>query len=110
MLYCPVMISGHLIREARLRANLTQAELAARSGKATSAVGRWERGEVAPSLETLLKLVRATGLELTIGIAAGDDHDLALIRRCLSRTPAERMHNLVVAVRAISSMTNAAHG
>ncbi|MGH9166623.1 MAG: helix-turn-helix domain-containing protein [Acidimicrobiia bacterium] len=33
------MICGHLIRQARLRAGLTQRELAERAGKATSVIG-----------------------------------------------------------------------
>lgn len=104
------MISGQLLREARLRAGLSQAELAHRAGKATSAIGRWERGEVEPSLETLRSLVRAAGLELTLGLAAADDHDTALVRRCLGRKPPERLHDLVSAVAALRSMTVAANG
>jgi DNA-binding XRE family transcriptional regulator len=49
------MVSGDLLREARRRAGLSQAELARRAGKPTSVIGRWERGEVKPSLETLAK-------------------------------------------------------
>ena len=44
------MISGDLIKEARLRAGLTQTELGARLGKAQSVIARWERDEVSPSL------------------------------------------------------------
>ena len=101
------MISGDLIREARLRSGLTQAELGRRMGTAPSAIGRWERGEVTPSIETLRGLVRATGNELTLGIAAGDDHDLALIRRSLSREPAERLSDLVRTVRRLRRMAAA---
>lgn len=104
------MISGRLLREARLRAGLTQVELARRAGKAPSAIGRWERGEVEPSLETLASLVRAAELELTLGLAAADEHDLALIRRCLAQTPAQRLDDLVQAVRSFKAMTAAAAG
>ena len=110
MLYSLNVISSSLLREARLRAGLTQAELGARMNKAASAIGRWERGEVKPSLETLHKAIRAAGFELTLSIAVADDHDVALIRRCLSRPPAERLANLVSAVRAVSSMAAAARG
>jgi transcriptional regulator with XRE-family HTH domain len=86
------VISGDLLREARLRAGLSQAELARRAGKATSVIGRWERGEVKPSLETLQDVIRAAGLELgfTLSSADADDHDLGLIRRSLDWSPAER--------------------
>jgi len=86
------VVSGDLLREARLRAGLSQAELARCASKPTSVIGRWERGEVKPSLETLRELIRAAGLELgfTLTNADGEDHDLALIRRSLARSPAER--------------------
>jgi transcriptional regulator with XRE-family HTH domain len=53
------MRSAALIREARLRAGLTQAELAERTGRDRSVVARWEQGVVAPSVETLTELIRA---------------------------------------------------
>ncbi len=86
------MISGDLIREACRRAGLTQRQLAEQAGKAPSVIGRWERGEVKPPLETVVELIRACGLELGFGIYESDDgHDLALIQRALRRTPAERV-------------------
>jgi transcriptional regulator with XRE-family HTH domain len=67
------VISGDLLREARLRAGLTQQQLATRAGTSQSAVARWESGAVQPSLERLRELVRACGLELTYGLANYDD-------------------------------------
>jgi transcriptional regulator with XRE-family HTH domain len=89
------VISGDLLREARRRAGLSQAELARRAGKPTSVIGRWERGEVRPSLETLRELIGACGLELGFQLsnADSDDHDLALIRRSLAWTPAQRFEH-----------------
>jgi transcriptional regulator with XRE-family HTH domain len=86
------VVSGDLLLEARRRAGLSQAELARRAGIPRSAIGRWERGEVLPSLERLRELIRACGLELYFGIANADlgDHDLSLIRRSLRLTPGER--------------------
>ncbi|MGI9648329.1 MAG: helix-turn-helix domain-containing protein [Acidimicrobiia bacterium] len=104
------MISARLIKEARMRAGLTQSELASRAGKAASMIGRWERGEVLPPLETTIALIRSTGLELSVVIAAGDDHDLALIKRSLALLPAERLAELVRATTAFDSMAAAAHG
>jgi transcriptional regulator with XRE-family HTH domain len=101
------VISGVLIREARLRAGLTQADLGRRAGTAASAIGRWERGDVSPSLETVRALVRATGHDLTIGIAEADDHDLALIRRSLKREPHQRLADLVGTVRTLRRMAAA---
>jgi hypothetical protein len=101
------MISGDLLREARLRAGLTQSELGRLAGTAASAIGRWERGEVTPSLETLQSLVRATGHELTLAVTPVDEHDLALIRRSLARDPAARLAHLVTVVRTLRRMTAA---
>ena len=63
------MISADLLREARLRAGLTQKELARRIGRPQSQIARWESGHVEPSLETLQKVIRASGFELTYGLA-----------------------------------------
>jgi len=102
------MISAHLLREARLRAGLTQEELGRRAGKSASAIGRWERGDVRPSLETLRALVRAADLELTFSLTPADPHDLALIRRCLALDPPERLARMVEAVRALDAMAASA--
>lgn len=100
------MISGDLLLEARRRSGLSQAELARRAGKPTSSIGRWERGEVLPSLEILRNLVRACGLELAFHIANADlqDHDLTLIERSLDRTPAERVADAVGSAAAIDGL------
>lgn len=85
------MLSADLLREARRRAGLTQAELGRRSGRAQSAIARWERGDVEPGLSTLVELVRACGLELTLGLAQYDDSYVAHIDRLLELTPAQRL-------------------
>jgi transcriptional regulator with XRE-family HTH domain len=88
------MTSGDLLREARLRSGLSQAELARRAGKATSVIGRWERGEVHPSLETLQELIHAAGLELRFRLEDGDDGRDALVKACLELTPQQRFEQL----------------
>jgi transcriptional regulator with XRE-family HTH domain len=102
------MVAATLIREARLRAGLTQAELAERADTAPSAIGRWERGEVRPSLETVKGLCRAAGYDLTLGLTPTDSHDRTLIRACLERTPAQRLSDMLTAVRALERMASAA--
>ena len=69
------MRAGHLIREARRRAGLTQAELAERIGTTQSAVARLERGRSAPSAERLARIVRACGLELVPTMMPAEDSD-----------------------------------
>ena len=104
------MTSSTLLREARLRAGLSQTDLAKRAGTAPSAISRWERGDVEPSLERLIRLVRAAGYELTVGLVTADDHDLGLIRHCLARPPHQRLSEMVAAVHALTSMATAARG
>jgi transcriptional regulator with XRE-family HTH domain len=89
------VISGDLIKEARLRAGLTQVELGGRLGKAQSVIARWERDEVAPSLETVREVVRACGLELTFFMSRFDDSNVAIIDDHLRMTPAERFADLM---------------
>jgi predicted nucleotidyltransferase/DNA-binding XRE family transcriptional regulator len=58
----PVIESaGALLREARLRAGLTQARLAQRAGVAQSVISAYESGRRQPSLPVLLGLLRASG-------------------------------------------------
>jgi transcriptional regulator with XRE-family HTH domain len=85
------LISADLLHEARLRARLTQAELGKRVRRSQSQIARWERGEVKPSLETLRELIRACGLELTLGLATYDDSYDEWIAKALERSPAERL-------------------
>ena len=94
------MLSANLIREARLRAGLTQRELAARLGRPQSSIARWEAGMRRPSLEALVEIVRACDLELTFGMAAYDTSHDAFIWELLDLPPAERLAHQVA--RAIS--------
>ena len=95
------MISGDLLREARLRAGLSQRELAKRAQTSQSAIARWESGAVAPSFERLRELIRACGLELTYGLANFDDSYVADIVDNLRVSPAERVDRAVTLVNAL---------
>ena len=99
MYYNDYMISGDLIKEARLRADLTQTELGARLGKAQSVIARWERDDVSPSLETLRVVVRACGLDLTFSMSKFDESNVTIIDQHLRMTPAERFADLMARVR-----------
>jgi transcriptional regulator with XRE-family HTH domain len=88
------VISADLLREARLRSGLTQAELARRAGKTQSEIARWERGAVRPSLETLRDLIRACGLDLGFRLANYDDSYLSHINSQLALSPAERVAHM----------------
>ncbi len=67
---------GDLVREARRRAGLTQAELAARADTAQPAIARWESGRTAISLDDVRRLVRLCGYDLEIMLVPRDESDL----------------------------------
>ena len=67
------MWSATLIREARLRAGLTQQELADLSGRQRSVIARWEQGAIEPSLETFLEIIAICGFELPIELVPRDE-------------------------------------
>ncbi|MHB1527361.1 MAG: helix-turn-helix domain-containing protein [Candidatus Dormibacteria bacterium] len=58
--------SGAVLREARLRAGLSQSELAHRAGVAQSVISMYESGRRQPALSTLAALVDPTGLDLVL--------------------------------------------
>jgi transcriptional regulator with XRE-family HTH domain len=89
--------SGTLIREARLRAGLSQAELSERSGKDRAQIARWEADVVQPSFETLRELIRACGFDLELNFVpyAVDEHETKQLRERLQRTPQERLQAML---------------
>lgn len=89
--------SSELIREARLRAGLTQYELAERTGRDRSVIARWEQGGVAPSIETLLELVRACGFDLPLELAPLDPVRGRRLRRNALLSPERRVVRLLQA-------------
>lgn len=56
--------------EARMKAQLTQAQLAKRMDTTQTAVARLESGKTLPSTRTLKRVAEATGLQMTIGFKA----------------------------------------
>jgi len=58
------------LTKARLRAGLSQAELAQRMGTSQSAIARMENGRSLPSMTTILRLAEATGSRLHLRLAA----------------------------------------
>ena len=82
---------GDLIREARRRAGLTQAELANRAGTAQPAIARWESGRTAVSLDDVIRLVRLCGLDLELHLVERDDSDIAQATRLASLSGQQRL-------------------
>lgn len=67
-----VPVAARLLKEARLRGGLSQAELARRAGTSQPAVSAYEQGHKDPSAATLARLLAATGTSLatTVGPAS----------------------------------------
>lgn len=76
---------GELVRDARVSADLTQAELARRAGTSQAAVARYESGAVSPSVSTLERLLHAAGQELQLSSRAATATDLSGERAALLR-------------------------
>lgn len=91
------MLSSDLIRMARDRAGLTQEQLAARSGRPRSTIARWESGAREPSLDRLLGVIRAAGLDVSIGLANLDESLSESARDQLRLAPEARLGRLLPA-------------
>ena len=85
------MRGGDVIRRARRRAGLSQAELAYRLRTKQPVVARWETGARAPTLETVSRAVEACGLSLDLAIVERDAGEEALLREWQTLTPTERV-------------------
>jgi hypothetical protein len=93
------MNPGSLVKEARRRGGLTQAELAARIGTTQSAVARLEGGGSAPSLERLSRISRACGLELVPTLLPRDDSDWSVASQNLRLDVDDRVRQHQAALR-----------
>jgi transcriptional regulator with XRE-family HTH domain len=88
------MRGGLIIKEGRLRAGLSQRQLADRLGTKQSVVARWETGAAAPSFDTVLRAVRACGLDLLVSLVPYDGSDYSLLDLQLAMSPEQRVEQL----------------
>lgn len=70
----PTLAAG-ILRSARQKAGLTQHDLAEAAGVSQQVISAYETGRREPTLPTLLRLVRATGLDLRFRLEPLDQHD-----------------------------------
>lgn len=66
------MTPGQILREARLRHEVSQEELAARAGTTQSAISRIEQDRVSPSISTLRDLLFVLGEDLILHVEPRD--------------------------------------
>jgi transcriptional regulator with XRE-family HTH domain len=86
---------GELIREARLRAGLTQKELSELTGRERSVIARWEQGIISPPLESLMAIIHACGFDLPLTLIPVDKSADEELRAALLETPSERVEWLL---------------
>jgi transcriptional regulator with XRE-family HTH domain len=89
------MRGGELIREARMRAGLTQAELSDRTGRDRSVIARWEQGLISPPVESLLACVHACGFDLPFVLVALDESADRELHDSLMATPSDRVARML---------------
>jgi transcriptional regulator with XRE-family HTH domain len=83
---------GELLREARVRHELSQKQLAVRAGTTQSAIARIERDRTSPSIKTLTALFQAMEEDFVFGSRPRDwGVDLSLNHKNLEFTPTERL-------------------
>ena len=103
-----------IVREARRRAGLTQAELAVRAGVPKSTVGRIESEARVPSTQMVERLVRAAGLEVSVSLSEPDPGTDSMFERTLRRSPAERLADATRVARFVlrgrREVASASHG
>ena len=97
------MRGGQLIREARLRAGLTQTELAERTGRERSVIARWEQGAVSPSVDNLLAIVEACGYDLPLVLIPRDTSQHKTLDELQMRSPERRLERFFANRAALDS-------
>ena len=88
--YVTLGLAPALLQLARIKAGISQTELAWRAGVPATMVSAYEHGRRDPGLGTLTKLLGAAGFELRMHLEPTDTHDAVLAAREALRSPAER--------------------
>ena len=94
------MSAARLLKYARRRAGLSQRALASAAKVPQSTVARIELGTLSPRVDTLERLLRATGQTLSTEARIGVGVDRSLIHTLLEQPPAERLRQLTADARA----------
>lgn len=102
------MTPGQLLRDARRRHGVSQAQLAIRAGTKQSAISRIESDKTSPTVETLRELLFLLGEDL---ILRGEERDWGidrtLVRERFALSPAQRVdHGLAFAEQMIAISPN----
>lgn len=85
--------SRERMKQARLKAGFTHADLARHTGKSETNVGRWERGQHEPRGESVAAIARATGHDIEFFYIDGDGEDDEDPEAAMRRVVAEMILN-----------------
>ena len=85
------MTGGEIIREARLLAGFSQQELADRAGVPRQSIVRWEGGTVEPGFDTVRRLLRGCGFDVSLVRYEPDTTVDDRLSGKLELTPQERL-------------------
>jgi transcriptional regulator with XRE-family HTH domain len=89
--YTAVVTGGEIIKEARLLAGYSQRQLADHGAVPRQSIARWEGGTVEPGFDTVRRLLRACGFDVSLVRFEPDETvDLRLGGK-LELTPQERV-------------------
>lgn len=80
-----------MIREARLLAGLSQEGLAERLDLPRQSIARWERGAVEPGFDSVRRLLRSCGFDVSLVRYQPDKSAEARLEGRLELTPQERV-------------------
>jgi transcriptional regulator with XRE-family HTH domain len=101
------VIGGELVREARKRAAMTQAQLADLAGTTQSSIARLESGRSSPSFEQVERLMRLCGFQLIVELAPYDDSDIVQAQALLRMTVDDRLRRLETAIKFANELREA---
>jgi predicted transcriptional regulator len=101
-----MLLSSHLVREARRASGLTQAQLASRLGTSQPEIARLESGRVNPRLSTIRRAIEATGHVVEVELRPTDASvDETMVAANLKLSPRERLERFASAYQGIASLT-----
>lgn len=100
---------GQVLRDARLRAGVSQKQLAVRTGIAAPALSRIENGRESPSFERLTICLEALGFEPSLELRplGGSRADPVHLAAESELTPAQRLESLFEWMRFGDSLSRA---
>ncbi|HVC07249.1 MAG TPA: helix-turn-helix transcriptional regulator [Solirubrobacterales bacterium] len=89
-------VLGRVLREARLRAGVSQGQLAIRTGIAAPSISRIENGHESPSYERFATCLRALGYEPSVELhgLSGSRADPVHLAAEAQLTPSQRLESL----------------